>query len=96
MQFYFVLGIHEPDKSSLELSIVNDGMNYANITNILQAKTPTPEKDLSENGNETQIKEHGEAGELDNVLTYDIFDDDINEIKKTLQLILMGDRNVLR
>ena len=87
MQFYFVLGIHEPDKSSLELSIVNDGMNYANITNILQAKTPTPEKDLSENGNETQINEHGEAGELDNVLTCDIFDDvfdcDINEIKKT-------------
>ena len=75
-------------------------MNYLNITNILQAKTPTPEKDLSENGNETQINEHGEAGELVNVLTCDIFDDifdcDINEIKKTLQLILMGDRNVLR
>ena len=76
-------------------------MNYMNITNILQAKTPTLEKDLSENGNETQIKEHGEAGELDNVLTYDIFDDifhcDINETKKTpLKLIFMGDRKVLR
>ena len=39
-------------------------MNYLNITNILQAKIPTPEEDLSENDNENELNEHGEAGEL--------------------------------
>ena len=68
--------------------------------NILQAKIPSPEEDLSENDNENELNEHSEAAEVDDFMTFDISDDilhyDINEIKKTLKLILMADRQFLR
>ena len=68
--------------------------------NILQAKILSPEEDLSENDNENELNEHSEAAEVDDFMTFDISDDilhyDINEIKKTLKLILMADRQFLR
>ena len=68
--------------------------------NILQAKILSPEEDLSENDNENELNEHSEAAEVDDFMNFDISDDilhyDINEIKKTLKLILMADRQFLR
>ena len=74
-------------------------MNYLNITNILEAKIPTPEEDLSENDNEDEFNEHGEAGELmfwPVIFLMISFIVTLMRQKKHLKLIFMGDRKVLR
>ena len=82
----------------MQLSIGDDSTNYLNIMNILQAKIPSSDENLSENDNGNEFNEHGEAAELDDFLTFDISNDifhyEINEIKK--QLILTGKKEFLR
>ena len=68
--------------------------------NILQAKISRPEEDLSLKNNVNEFNEHGEAAEMDDFLAFNISDDifhcDINEIKKSMKLILTEDRKYLR